>query len=170
MLLTARYVLPVTAPYIEDGAVLVRDDRIVEVGRRDDLMGRHPTEEVRDFGLAALLPGFVDLHTHLEYSIFRGLVDDLPYSEWKMSLLEKERRLTDEDWSTSATLGVLEAIQSGITTVADITSRGWRSASPACARSSTARSRRWTASRSPRWSRTLWRTWRHGASARRAIP
>jgi 5-methylthioadenosine/S-adenosylhomocysteine deaminase len=124
MLLTARYVLPVTAPYIEDGAVLVRDDGIVEVGRVDDLTARYPEEEVRDFGLAALLPGFVDLHTHLEYSIFRGLVDDLPYSEWKVSLLEKERRLTDEDWSTSATLGVLEAIQSGITTVADITSRG----------------------------------------------
>ena len=73
MLLTARYVLPVTAPHIEDGAVLVRDDRIVEVGHAATTScARYPDEEVRDFGLAALLPGFVDLHTHLEYSVFRG--------------------------------------------------------------------------------------------------
>jgi 5-methylthioadenosine/S-adenosylhomocysteine deaminase len=124
MLLTARYVMPVTAPWIEDGAVLLRDDEIVEVGTAADLVARHPEEEVRDFGLAAILPGFVDVHTHLEYSVFRGLVDDAPYSKWKMQLLEKEKRLEPKDWDDSAELGVLEAIQSGITTVADMTSTG----------------------------------------------
>jgi 5-methylthioadenosine/S-adenosylhomocysteine deaminase len=124
MLLTARYVLPVGAPHIEDGAVLVRDGLIAEVGSRADLVARHPDETVRDFGLAAIMPGFVDLHTHLEYSAFRGLVDDLPYSEWKMQVMSKEAALTPADWEDSARLGALEAIQSGITTVADITSSG----------------------------------------------
>jgi 5-methylthioadenosine/S-adenosylhomocysteine deaminase len=124
MLLTARYVMPVTTPWIEDGAVLLRDDEIVEVGARAELVARHPEEEVRDFGLAAILPGFVDVHTHLDYSVFRGLVDDVPYSKWKVQLLEKQKRLTPEDWDDSAELGALEALQSGITTVADITSTG----------------------------------------------
>ena len=124
MLLTARYVMPVTTPFIEKGAVLVRDGLIADVGSAAELLARYPEETVRDFGLAALLPGFVDLHTHLEYSVFRGLVDDAPYSKWKMRLLEKEQRLTPEDWEDSAVLGALEAVQSGITTIADITSSG----------------------------------------------
>lgn len=124
MLLCAKYVLPVSSPHIEDGAVLVRGDRIVAVGSRAELEAAHPTEEVRDFGLAVLMPGFVDLHTHLEYSVFRGAVDDVPYTRWKMQVVQKEKRLAPGDWQDSAVLGAMEAVGSGITTVADITNTG----------------------------------------------
>ena len=43
MLLTARYVLPVAAPHIENGAVLVHDDRIVEIGELEALKRHIPT-------------------------------------------------------------------------------------------------------------------------------
>lgn len=124
MILTARYVLPVSTPHIENGAVLVRGSRIVEIGDVEHLKKLHPDEPVKDFGLAALLPGFVDLHTHLEYSAMRGLVDDLPYSSWKYQLLQKERLFTSQDWDDSALLGALESMQSGITTIADVTGTG----------------------------------------------
>lgn len=124
MLLTARYVLPIAAPHIEYGAVLVEGDRIVEIGDFDHLKALHPDEPVKDFGLAALMPGFVDLHTHLEYTGMRGLVDDLPYSRWKLQLLERERLFAAADWEDSAMLGALEAVQSGITTIADVTETG----------------------------------------------
>jgi len=124
MLLTARYVLPISTPHIEYGAVLVQGDKVVEIGEFEHLRSLHPDEPVRDFGLAALMPGFIDLHTHLEYSAMRGLVDDLPYSEWKLQLMQKERQFSSQDWSDSALLGALEAIQSGITTIADITRTG----------------------------------------------
>jgi 5-methylthioadenosine/S-adenosylhomocysteine deaminase len=124
MLLTARYVLPVAAPHIDNGAVLVRDGIIQEIGEADALKDSHPDEEVRDFGRACLMPGFVDLHTHLEYSGMRGLVDDLPYSQWKIQVMGMEERLDADDWDDAALLGALEALQSGITTVADITDTG----------------------------------------------
>lgn len=124
MLLAARYVLPVAAPQIEHGAVLVRDGRIQEIGELSALAAAHPDEEVRDFGLAAIMPGFVDLHTHLEYTAMRGLVDDLPYAQWKLQVMEKERTLTPQDWEDAALLGALEGLRSGITTVGDITSSG----------------------------------------------
>jgi len=124
MLLTARYLLPIATPHIEYGAVLVRDDKIVEIGDFEHLQALHPDEPVRDFGLAALMPGFIDLHTHLEYTALRGLVDDLPYSQWKLQLMQKERLFSSQDWDDSACLGAIEALQSGITTVADITSTG----------------------------------------------
>lgn len=124
MLLTARYVLPVATPHIEYGAVLVRDDRIVEIGDFNHLKELHPDEPVKDFGLAALLPGFVDLHTHLEYTAMRGLVDDLPYPSWKYQLMQKEGLFSPRDWDDSALLGAAEATQSGITTIADVTETG----------------------------------------------
>jgi 5-methylthioadenosine/S-adenosylhomocysteine deaminase len=124
MLLTAKYVLPVSRPCIEDGAVLVREGSIADVGTRADLEERYPGELGRDFGLAALMPGFVDLHTHLEYHVFRGIVDDLGYSGWKMQVSKLERNLTDEDWEDSAYLGAMESIACGITSIADITNTG----------------------------------------------
>jgi len=124
MLLCAKYVLTVSSSHIEDGAVLVEGDRIAAVGTRAELVAAHPDEEVRDFGLAVLTPGFVDLHTHLEYSVFRGAVDDVPYTRWKMQVVEKEQRLARGDWQDSAVLGAMESLQSGITTIADITNTG----------------------------------------------
>lgn len=124
MLLTARYVLPIATPHIEYGAVLVRDDKVIEIGDLEHLKALHPEEPVRDFGLAALMPGFIDLHTHLEYTAMRGLVDDLPYSRWKLQVMQREKQFSSQDWEDSALLGGLEAVQSGITTIADVTETG----------------------------------------------
>lgn len=124
MLFTAKYVIPITSPYIEDGAVLVREDRIVDVGPSEFLKAKYPDEEVRDMGMTALMPGFVNVHTHLGYSALRGMFDDLPYADWKRRILWVEPLLSREDWQASARLGALEAVASGITTIADITSSG----------------------------------------------
>jgi len=124
MLIKAHYVLPVSAPYIEDGAVVIRDDVIIAVGPASELERDFPDEPVNDYGLAALIPGFVDTHTHLEYTVLRGLVDDVPYAQWKSEVMAHESALTPQDWDDSARLGALEALASGITTIADITQTG----------------------------------------------
>ncbi|GAB6038055.1 amidohydrolase family protein [Fundidesulfovibrio butyratiphilus] len=54
-------------PVLEDAAVAVVDDRIVEVGSWPGLRGRH-RGPVEDLGQVALLPGLVNAHTHLELS------------------------------------------------------------------------------------------------------
>ncbi len=124
MLLCAQYILPITSEPIQRGAVLVRDGFIRDIGTTDMLKLRYPDEEVVDFGLAALMPGLVDLHTHLENSVMRGVVHDVPYTTWIMSIMEKSAKLDVGDWYDSAILGGLEALSSGITTVADITATG----------------------------------------------
>ena len=124
MLLVARYVIPVSEPHIENGAVLVRDGRIVDVGSAGKLKTRYPNAPSKDFGLAAILPGFVDAHTHLEYSAMRGLINDAPYAAWKLHIADKEKMFSAADWDDSALLGALEVVRSGITTIADITATG----------------------------------------------
>lgn len=124
MLLTAQYVLPISSEPIHKGAVLVRDGFVRDVGSADMLRLRYPEEEVKDFGQAALMPGLVDLHTHLENAVMRGIVHDVPYVTWITSLLEYSSKMDVADWYDSAILGGLEALSSGITCVADITSTG----------------------------------------------
>lgn len=124
MLLCAQYVLPITSEPFQDGAVLVRDGLIRDIGKVEMLKLRYPEEEVVDFGLAALMPGLVDLHTHLENSVMRGIVHDVPYTTWVMSVAEKSSKMDVGDWYDSAILGGLDALSSGITCVADITVTG----------------------------------------------
>ena len=124
MLLCAQYVLPITSEPIHNGAVLVRDGVIRDVGTAAMLKLRYPDEETSDYGQAALLPGFVDLHTHLENAVLRGIVHDVPYATWIMTMRELSAKLDVADWYDSAILGGLEALSSGITTVADITASG----------------------------------------------
>ena len=124
MLICAQYVFPVTSDPITNGAVLVRDGKIRDVGQSDMLKLRYPDEETVDYGLAAVMPGLVDLHTRLEKTVLRGVAHDVPYATWILSILELGSRLEVSDWYDSAIIGGLDALSSGITTVADITSTG----------------------------------------------
>ncbi len=124
MLLCAEHIIPIAGEPIDDGAVLVRDGRIVEVGGSQRMKAHYPQEEVRDFGRSAIMPGFVDCHTHLEYTALRGIVHDVPYSEWLALEHAKADRMSHDDRYDSAVIGGMEMIAGGVTTVADFTSTG----------------------------------------------
>jgi 5-methylthioadenosine/S-adenosylhomocysteine deaminase len=121
-LLTARWLLPVTAPPIARGAVIVDQDRIIEVGPFEVLRERFPAATMRDFGEAALLPGLINVHSHLELAIYRGRLEISSFPAWIAELVRlKRERLTDEDMLASTRLGCVEAIRHGMTTLADTT-------------------------------------------------
>ncbi len=123
-LFSAKWVIPVDGPAIKGGAVVVEGDKIIAVGDAEELSTQFATAKRRDFGRSIILPGFVDLHTHLGFAAFRGVCDDLPYAQWKIQQLNKSRSLNESDWLISARLGAMEAVESGITTIADLTPRG----------------------------------------------
>lgn len=124
MLLSAQYVIPVSADPIEGGAVLVRDGKIADLGPAEMMKLRYPEEDVKDFGMAALTPGFIDLHARIEDAAFRGLVRDQPFVKWRREIADLRRSITVDEAYDSAFLGGLEALSSGITTIADTTTTG----------------------------------------------
>lgn len=113
-ILRARWVLPIAGPPIENGEVVVENDRICEVRPQSRIAG-----DLIDLGGAILLPGLVNAHSHLEYTALRGFLEDVPFFPWIRTLTETKSRLTSEDWRISAELGALECLAAGITAIGD---------------------------------------------------
>ncbi|MGD0992947.1 MAG: amidohydrolase family protein [Gemmatimonadales bacterium] len=117
--ITARWVLPVSGEPIARGAVLVgADGRIAAVGP-DAAVPRPARREDVPLGAAALLPGLVNAHTHLELTALRGLVRDLPFADWIRTVRAIKVALDPGVYRASARWGVLESFAAGITTSGD---------------------------------------------------
>ena len=111
--LRAKWVLPIDLPPIENGEVHIENGEIAWVGKAS---GREPTA---DFRMAAIMPGLVNVHSHLEYTVLRGLLEDVAVPSAVRTLTPLTSQLSLEDWFSSATLGAGEMLSAGITTVAD---------------------------------------------------
>jgi 5-methylthioadenosine/S-adenosylhomocysteine deaminase len=117
----ARWVIPISAPPIENGTVAVADGRIGYVGPRANA----PRGDDRDLGDALLMPGLVNVHSHLELTMMRGFLEDLDFAHWILRLNSVKRAVLDrESMLDAARLGLLEGIRSGITTFADTCDSG----------------------------------------------
>ena len=117
---TARWLLPISSPPIANGAVAVQSDQILAVGSFDELHAQFPDAVRRDFGEAAILPGLVNVHSHLELTAFRGRLEEPHFQRWIANLIQlKSERLSSDDLLVSARLGCIEAIRAGVTTLGD---------------------------------------------------
>ncbi len=111
--------LPVSGPPIPDGAVAIEDGRVVAVGPAAEL------GEGRRFADAAIVPGLVNAHSHLEYAVYAGFGDGLvDFSDWIGLHVERKQRLHFDDVVDIARLGAAECLASGITTVGDCSFSG----------------------------------------------
>ena len=119
---TARWVLPVSAPPIEHGAVAVVGQRIAGVGPQAEIVERFPESNLESLGDAIILPGLVNTHTHLELTALRGYLEneERDFFAWLRKLtIARLELLTPDDIRVSATWGACEAVRAGITCVDD---------------------------------------------------
>jgi cytosine/adenosine deaminase-related metal-dependent hydrolase len=105
---------------IRDGAVAVDGDRIAWVGRA----ALAPSGEVTDLGAALLLPALVNVHTHLDLTGFRGLLEGLDFVTWIRTLTAAKREvLRDDDLHQAALAGIAEGLLAGVGTFGDTSDR-----------------------------------------------
>ena len=117
----ARWVLPVSAPPIADGAIAVTGEKIVSVGTRSSLLAQFPEAATLDLGESAIIPGLINAHSHLELTAMRGfLEDETDFFAWLRKLTRARlERMTADDLRVSASWGACEAARAGVTCVAD---------------------------------------------------
>lgn len=119
---SARWVLPVSAPAIENGAVAVDGERIAGVGSQSEIIARFSGARVDSFGEAIILPGLVNTHTHLELTALRGYLEneETDFFAWLRKLtIARLERMTEDDLRVSAAWGACEAVRAGVTCVGD---------------------------------------------------
>lgn len=115
----ARIVLPLSAPPIEDGVVAVQAGRVAAVGRARDFS----PAGVEDLGDVILMPGLINAHCHLDYTVMRGaILQQENFPNWVRRINELKRTLTDDDYLESIAKGFAELKKWGTTSVFNIES------------------------------------------------
>jgi 5-methylthioadenosine/S-adenosylhomocysteine deaminase len=104
--------------------VAIEGTRIVGVSERDALLARFgdAPQVVRDYGEAAILPGFVNAHSHLELTAMRGFLEheEGDFFSWLKKLtIARLERMTPDDLYISAMWGAVEAVRAGVTCLGD---------------------------------------------------
>jgi 5-methylthioadenosine/S-adenosylhomocysteine deaminase len=106
----------------DDGAVVVKGDTIVAVGPRRELELKYLSAQTIDAKGKLVLPGFINGHTHVPMTLFRGLHDDVTLNDWLYKyIFPAEAKNVNEEfvrWGTR--LAAAEQIRAGVTTFADM--------------------------------------------------
>ena len=108
--------------HYDPGAVAVKGDSIVAVGREAELKQEYKANETIDCGGKILMPGLINAHTHVPMTLVRGLADDLRLDVWLMGyMLPVERQFVSPEFVRLGTLiACAEQIRSGVTTFNDM--------------------------------------------------
>ncbi len=126
LVVSAKWIVPVVPRdvVLEDHSLVVDKGIIVHIGPTSTVLERFAPDEhsdVRD-GNHALVPGFVNAHTHSPMTLLRGFVDNVALEEWLQKYIwPAEGQFVNEEYIRDGTeLAVAEMVRSGVTTFVDM--------------------------------------------------
>lgn len=107
---------------IEDGAVAIKGDKIVAVGKRSEIVRKYRAKQTINAAGKAVVPGLINTHTHVPMALFRGIADDMDLQEWLTKFIfPAEAKNVNEAFVRAGTrLGLAEMIKGGTTTYCDM--------------------------------------------------
>src|SRR5882672_7106585 len=124
LLITGGIVVTMDGPrsILDNGAAAITGDLIVAVGPRADIEAKYDAKQTIDAKNSLVLPGFVNGHTHVPMTLFRGIHDDVTLNDWlyKYIFPAEAKNVTEEFVRWGTRLAAAEQIRSGVTTFADM--------------------------------------------------
>lgn len=107
---------------VRDGAVAVKDTKIVDVDISENIFKKYSSEKVIEGKGRVVLPGLINTHTHAAMVYFRGLADDMPLKDWlENHIWPAENKWLSHEFVFDATeLACLEMLKAGVTTYNDM--------------------------------------------------
>jgi cytosine/adenosine deaminase-related metal-dependent hydrolase len=122
MILRARTLVTMHGPPIDNGAVVVKGNRVRAAGTLPEIAAQY-TGTVVDLGEQVLMPGLINAHCHLDYTMLRRAIQPpRGFTTWVQRLNAIKRSLRDEDYLEAISLGFKELRKWGTTTVLNIES------------------------------------------------
>jgi len=110
----------VTADAVQhDVSLAVEGDRIAAIGPTDPILKRYPHAEVYDGSGKALVPGLINCHAHLAATLARGFNEDFGFPNSARLAIQPTSLLEGEEATLMVTIGALEAIRTGTTTIVE---------------------------------------------------
>jgi len=120
MILCARQVVTMDGPPIENGAVAIEGNRIVAVGTVPDLQWVSEGAVI-DLGDQILLPGLINAHCHLDYTMMRhAIARPKQFTAWVQRINALKRSLDSQDYLAAIRRGFAELKKWGTTSVCNI--------------------------------------------------
>jgi len=124
LLLKSRYLLKDPSSIIDDGAVLIDDGKVKFAGCANDISSHEPCQII-DLGNSAIVPGFVNTHTHLDLTHLHNFIKyNGDFTDWIRQLINAKKEWTESEYLSSIRSGIKSSLESGTTTVADVTRNG----------------------------------------------
>lgn len=107
---------------INDGAVAVTGDSIIAVGPRSEIETAYTARQTIDAKGRLVVPGWINGHTHVPMTLFRGLHDDVTLDDWlhKYIFPAEAKNVSEEFVRWGTRLAAAEQIRAGVTTFADM--------------------------------------------------
>lgn len=124
--LRARYIFPIAGPPIADAAVTIAGGKIISLERQGARTTAHAGRSV-DLGNAAILPGLINAHTHLEFSDLAAPLGrpGMPFADWIRAVVGHRRSRTDAERRAAVGRGLEESARCGTTLIGEIATPGW---------------------------------------------
>jgi cytosine/adenosine deaminase-related metal-dependent hydrolase len=120
MIFRARAIVTMDGPPIANGAVVIEENRITTVGTFADVTRVDPGPVV-DLGDVAILPGLINAHCHLDYTMMRGaILRPSSFTAWVQRINAVKRSLDNDDYLTAIRQGYAELRRWGTTGVCNI--------------------------------------------------
>jgi len=120
----AKWIIPVEPDQTvyENHSVTIKNGRIHSILPTDETIKKYTSQEITTLNEHALIPGFVNTHTHAAMSLFRGLADDLPLMTWlNEHIWPAEAAWVNHDFVQDGTqLAIAEMLRSGTTCFNDM--------------------------------------------------
>ncbi|OOP55791.1 MAG: hypothetical protein AYP45_12760 [Candidatus Brocadia carolinensis] len=121
VIVKARYLIPDPEKCIENGAVVINGAKIHRVGTFDEVKALSDDNTLVDLGNAVILPGFINIHTHLDLTnLHNRIAPTNNFTHWVFQLLGARIRWKEADYTASIDKGIRCSLEAGTTTVADI--------------------------------------------------
>lgn len=123
-IISARWIIPVEPDGVvyEKHSIAIHEGKILDLLPAAEAARKFDADLVLNLESHALIPGFVNAHTHAAMSLLRGLADDLPLMEWLHEHIwpAEQKWVSEEFIHDGSQLAIAEMLRSGTTCFNDM--------------------------------------------------